>query len=1073
MSDGWETKEAKIWCPIHPTHFVGWVGKQQSKKLDRIGNNIELRLQNSVRFLVFKKLASLFFLLSLSLIASLASAQAPRTGTLRGHVADPTGAVIPGSDITLTTAQGAPTATGVSDATGAYVFRNLAPGSYVLKVESPGFSLYVSTPVDLQPGQQKTFDVKLAIEGTTQQVEVEAEGSAQISTEASSNASAIVLKGTDLDALSDDPDELSNDLQALAGPSAGPNGGQIYIDGFTGGTLPPKSAIREIRINSNPYSAEYDRLGYGRIEILTKPGTDSLHGRVFLMGNDDFMNTGNPFTKVIPAYHSLQYSGSLSGSLNKKSSFNVSVESRNNQDATIYSANTAVLSSGTYVPTLITGGLFAPQNRIEVSPRFDFQLGQKNTLTIRYEFTHSTSNGNIGNNSLPTQDSDSSSTEHSVNINDSHVFSDQLVNELRFQYRRSTNSQTPVSTAPTVSVPGYFSSGGNGAQTQSGQSDHLELQDFVTLTHGTQAIKIGAWLRDNRQITTTTGNFNGSFSFPSLTAYIATLNGMLAGQTVAQIAAACPANTSCTPNKLTYTTGGQTFQGNLFDMSLFVQDDWKFNKFLTLSGGIRWESQNHVSDHSDFAPRVAFAYAVDGHKKGTATKTVIRGGFGFFYDRFQISNLMNLEQYNGTALSQAQTVITNPTCFSAVSLTAALAQGCSSGSVLLNVPAIRTVTPNYHSPNAMPAGVSMERQLTKNASLTLTYVHYFGVHQMVTRDANAYLPGTLVFNPITFVASGTRPTSYSGIIDQYYTEGVFKQNQIIANINARLSARLSLTGFFNYSNANSNANGNASNSWNINQDYGRAGFVRPYQVTLMSTYSAPWGISFNPFLVFQSGRPYNITIGPYDLTGDNFFNNRPSYSSTAPSPGNSRIVPTAFGNLDVIPQSGETVMPINFATGPSSVAFNLRVTRSIGIGPKVQAPAGQGGGQGGPPGGFGGGFGGGGGRGGPGGGGGFGGGGFGGGGANRGGMSGTGRKYSLSFNVQALNLFNNINYGTPSGSVVPTCTSSATICQNTPASASYGPGNRFGESTSLAGGMFSSPSNSAARRIYAQATFQF
>ena len=116
-----------------------------------------------------------------------------------------------------------------------------------------------------------------------------------VNVEASGNANAIVLKGKDLDALSDDPDELSNEFSALAGPSAGPNGGQIYIDGFSGGQLPPKSAIREIRINQNPFSAEYDRLGYGRIEILTKPGTDKLHGQFFSWA------TTTPSTPAIPS----------------------------------------------------------------------------------------------------------------------------------------------------------------------------------------------------------------------------------------------------------------------------------------------------------------------------------------------------------------------------------------------------------------------------------------------------------------------------------------------------------------------------------------------------------------------------------------------------------------------------------------------------------------------------------------------------------------------------------------------------------------------------------------------------
>ncbi len=161
--------------------------------------------------------------------------------------------------------------------------------------------------------------------------------------EASGNANAIVLKGKDLDALSDDPDELSNELSALAGPSAGPNGGQIYIDGFSGGQLPPKSAIREIRINQNPFSAEFDRLGYGRIEILTKPGTDKLHGQFFLQGNDKPFNTGNPFTSTIPAYYSYQFNGTVSGAISKTASFFVSAEQRNTENVNAWAIPDAVL----------------------------------------------------------------------------------------------------------------------------------------------------------------------------------------------------------------------------------------------------------------------------------------------------------------------------------------------------------------------------------------------------------------------------------------------------------------------------------------------------------------------------------------------------------------------------------------------------------------------------------------------------------------------------------------------------------------------------------------------------------
>ena len=149
-----------------------------------------------------------------------------------------------------------------------------------------------------------------------QQVTVTDEG-AGLDTSPDNNASSIVIKGKDLDALSDDPDQLQDELNALAGPAAGPNGGQIYIDGFTGGQLPPKSSIREIRINQNPFSAEYDKLGYGRIEILTKPGTDRLHGMFMASGNDSAFNSLNTFVTSEPPYYSTFFLGNVSGSLNK------------------------------------------------------------------------------------------------------------------------------------------------------------------------------------------------------------------------------------------------------------------------------------------------------------------------------------------------------------------------------------------------------------------------------------------------------------------------------------------------------------------------------------------------------------------------------------------------------------------------------------------------------------------------------------------------------------------------------------------------------------------------------------
>ena len=1011
-----------------------------------------------------------------------AQASPATTGVLRGHILDPTGALIPGAQITVTTTKGVTVGTVTANAAGTYAVRSLPAGSYIVQVTFTGFAPFVSPPIDLAAGQTKSVDVKMAVENTQQQVIVTDEGGPTVSTDAGSNTSAIVLKDHDLDALSDDPDELQNELEALAGPSAGPNGGQIYIDGFTGGTLPPKSAIREIRINQNPFSAEFDHIGYGRIEILTKPGTDTLHGRFYAQGNDDNLNTGNPFTTNLPSYYSYQYNGTVSGPLSKWASYFMSVEDRETQTDNVYSilggpdynatSNTWTVSSG-----LVSGSLFSPANHLEVSPRIDLQLGQKNTLTLRYQFFRNHVTNSLGSStSFPSQASSSNSIEHTVQLDDTQIITDRIVNETRFEYRRADSTSSPIaaepafgvsaSTAPSYGVPGVFSGGGNGNQSTNSHADHYELQNFTTMTKGAQAIKFGVWLRDDRNATSNNSNFNGSYTFPSVAAFVDTWNGITAGETIAQIAAACPPTQSggCVPTKLVYTTGPIAFQANVFNGALFVQDDWKVNKNLTLSGGLRWESQNHIADHNDWAPRVAFAYALDGHKKGTVSKTVLRGGFGFFYDRFSVGSLMNIETLNGTAHSQVQTDITNPACFNGTSLSAVNLSMC--GTAKTSTPEIYSITSGYHSPYMEQTGASLERQLTKVSTLTFTYMHSSGFHQLVVRDSNAYLPGTYQYGSATL--TGTRPDTNPtclaandcpGIVQQYFPEAVFNENQVIVNLNARFTPNLGLSGFYTASWANSDGGGgsNPSNSYNLRQDYGPAGFVRRQWIFLMGNYTGPWAITFNPFLIAQSGHPYTIT-SPYDLTGDNFFNDRPSYaSSSAPADD---VVQTSFGALDVVPQSGESLIPVSNGTGPAAVAVNLRVGRSFGVGPKVESSGGPppGGGRGGGGfggGGFGGGFGGGGGRGG--------GGGFGGGpGGGRGGMGNTGHKYSLNFNVQALNLFNDIDLGTPHGGIQPTYNTSTGL---------YGPGPEFGKSTSLAGGIFST--SSAARRIFVQMAFQF
>lgn len=954
------------------------------------------------------------------------------TSVVHGHIADPTGALIPGASVSVVNASGKVVASATADSSGAYQVRGLAPGTYTLRAEFTGFAPFQSPAITLAAGESKRVDVTMAIQVEQQNVVV-TEDTPQVNTEASGNANSIVLKGKDLDALSDDPDELSSELQALAGPSAGPNGGQIFIDGFSGGQLPPKSAIREIRINQNPFSAEYDRLGYGRIEIFTKPGTDKLHGQVFMMGNDNGINTDHLFSNsgVVsnpPSYYSYMFNGTVSGAMSKNSSYFFSAERRHIGNINNWLIPEAVLPNGdgTYSDVGAYGVNF-PNTRLRTnaSVRFDFQLGKKDTLTVRYGYWNEGETGDLNAGTLPSGSWHESNSDHTVQMSDAHVINDHVVNETRFQYERHDENHYPDSAARTISVEGDFTGGGLNSQLYRDHNTSLEFQNLTTWSHGSQAINFGTRLRDNLLADYSTSNYNGTFRFTDPKSYLYMANGLASGQTYAALIAANP---GAAPITASYTVGPPSATASIFDAALWFQDDWKVNQRFTLSGGLRFEAQNHISDHNDWAPRVGMAYALDGGH-GKPAKTVLRAGFGTFYDRFGARSLLTVHHLD----EQRKIVVNNPVCTStANSLDAIDLSTCtSSGTAFSNQasPVRYQIAPSFHSPYTSQLGASIERQLTKTTNATVTYLHSFGAHQLVTINANQFNPDTGAY-PLD-------PTG--GYVYEFFPEAVFKQNQVITSVNSRLTPRLSVVGFYTlgFANSNGGAGSNVSNAYNLSQDYGPATFVSRNQVFMMASYDGPWGLRFNPFMIAQSGKPFNITLPTDPL--NNFYNQRPTYA-TASTPSQD-VVDTPWGALDKAALPGEQLIPANLGVGPASVAFNLRVSRGFGFGPETSGPNGGGEGwhggghgRGGPPGGS------------------LGPGGLSGGGGPMHGMFGgaPNRKYTLTFTAQALNLFNNVDYGGPNGTI----------------------GSKdFLQSTTLAGGIFSS--GSAVRRVFVQAIFSF
>ena len=1036
--------------------------------------------------------------LPLLLLTLLPAAYAQPTGIVHGAVTDESGAVIPHAKVTVSNPSG-PVKTGVSGDDGNYSISGLAPGQYTVQAASPGLQQAKPLAVDLSASPNATANLQLQVVAEKQEVTVQENAGPQVSVDPSQNAGALILRGTDLEALSDDPDDLQADLQALAGPSAGPSGGQIYIDGFTGGTLPSKDSIREVRINQNPFSPEYDKLGYGRIEIFTKPGTDKLHGNVFADFGDAIWDARNPFAAQKAPFLQRNFGGSISDSLGKKASFFLDVQDRDINNGNII--NGFNVDPDTLLPTAFNGVFSAPQNRLRISPRVDYQLSQNNTLTFRYGYTRNDlQNQGAGNLSLISNAYHALDTDHTLQITETAVLSTSVINETRFQLYHTNESELANNDLASVTVLGAFNGGGAQIGHTTDTENHYELQNYTTVTKGAHTWKFGVRTRAVTINNFSPQNFGGSYLFTPGYGLLPDSGGLYVGSPNITACSATSPNPACGPlqsiqvyqltlylQKLGYqpaqmqmlgggpsqfaiTQGNVLDNVNMVDVGAFVGDDWRVKPNLTLSLGLRFETQTDIHDWHDWAPRIGFAWAPGQSKNNPRPATVFRGGFGIFYDRVSESVIETAQRYS---TEQQQYIVTgsqtpipyNPILAAGVPAPGFPAQGIPPG---LNVDlstiphTVQLLDSNLHAPYILQEAFTVERQLPKNTTISESYVNSHGLHELRSEDINAPLWGT-------YTGPGTGIYPYAS---EYGTDpvllmqssGLFNQWQLITNVRSQLSKRVSLNGFYMYGRAYSNTDGVGTLPAIPNGPYAGIGeytasaLDQRNRVFVGGTITAKWGILLAPFFTANSGAPFNIITGT-DLfdTGLNstLLTARPAI---APGPGTGIVCAKGYPCLDPDPfvngqlKPGEKLLPRDFARSPGSIGLNFRIAKTFGFGGSREATARRNGG-----GDFGGGGfpGGGGGRGGPGGpGGGFGGGPGGGpGGFFRGlGGASTGQRYNLTLSVQARNLLNHVNPGPINGII------------DSPL---------FGEPNTLAGGVGAFAQSGLNRRIDLQARFTF
>ena len=881
----------------------------------------------------------------LSLLLALATFAQQVGGTLKGTLTDDSGAVIPAAAVALS-------GNGIqrvaqTQADGTYTFPGLAPGQYTVSVAFSGFAP-VSRTVTVTAGGAAQVPIQLAISSEKQQITVQGEAGPTVSVEPDNNASALVIKDADLEALPDDPDDLADALQALAGPGAGPNGGSIYIDGFSGGQLPPKESIREIRINQNPFSAEYDRLGFGRIEILTKPGTDKLRGSFQLMDSDATFNSRNPLSDIKPDFSSRMWTGNLGGSLSKKASFFMDFMRRDVQDNSVIVAQ--YFDPNTLTQSSINTSVVTPNSFMVFAPRLDYALSANHTLTVRVEERlNSRENTGLGGTRLPSPYSDlaynSTGNGQNVMVSETAILNPKVVNETRFQFFRNWTA-SPGNLIPQINVAGSFIAGGNGIGDTHDLSRHLELQNNTSVAHGAHTIRFGVRVRRDSDQSNQPNGFNGAFTFlggvepqldasnqivndsngnpvtvtlTSLQQYERNVELAQLGLTQAQIQVLGGG-----PSRFTIQAGQSYISAVRWDAGPFVQDDWRLRPNLTLSLGLRYEKQTLVGGHGDFAPRLGFAWAPGSARNGRQ-KTVIRGGFGMFYDRIGLGLFETAALNNG--INQLQYTVYNPAFYPNLPPPASL--GTGQNTIFRADPALR-------SDYSLQAALGVERQLPRNTTVALTYSFNRSVHLAQSVPVNAPLPGT--FNPLLplSAANGVFPYGYSaGTIFEDESGGFMRQQMLMANFNTRFSRKVSLFGNYSLTYAK-DLPSSPTDPYNFGLDWGRSTFDRRHNFQLVGNVTAPAGLHFAPFFTVRSGQPYDVLSGE-DLFGDTLTNARAAMLSTATCGAVVRAATSVCSPFGTFASSYNvlhpgTLVPRNFLTMPGLVSVNLRVYRTFGFG---------------------------------------------------------------------------------------------------------------------------------------------
>jgi len=818
------------------------------------------------------------------------------TATVLGTLTDAQHAVLPGAPVTARNVDTGTETSAVTDTNGRYRLAALRPGTYDIRAELSGFASRVRSGVPLFVGQEATIDLELSVAGVQESVTVTQEAPLVETTK--SDVSSVVdrkqidelplngRKFSDLPRLT--PDVLSSDR---IGGMQSSLSNTYLVDGvtndraWTGGNRAGYSAenIREFRVITQQYAAEFGQASGGVVNVVTRSGTNAFEQRLFIYHRDDALDSKPAFATTKAPFDRQQYGGYAGGPLRRQRAFFFGSYERTHQD------RTAVVTTPTE-----RGDFPNPTDRHQIFGKVDYQVTSAHQLTGRFNEDRSDEiNSGVGGRSTLEYGSTSYERNHDAYSSLTSVFGSTRLNELRAAYSRRPGGSRPN----TPSGPELSFASSNLGKAYSDPQATTEWRAQIVDNFSWHKADLGG-----------EHDLKAGFDFSR-----AVLDGFFCnfcdGQFIFPKDYFDPADRTTYPNTYTRRLGSSDFVIPNNISAAFIQDSWRPITNLTLNLGLRYDYESYagiLKDSNNISPRLAVAF-----DPWNQARTVFRGGAGLFQDQITLNQwlIIVLNVINATDFI----VLSNPGY-----------PDPFGGTPRAPGPAnTELFDPNMNTPYALHVTGGMKQDLGDGFSVSADYVYVRGYDQLRRRDLNAPVNGTTV-----------RPDPASGRVLIHESTGRRAHHALLVTADRRFSNRWRMNGSYTLSSTKSDSEARNSTAlptdqYNLSADWGPADVDARHNLTLTGHVTLPLDIQFAGIMQWRSAFPFSPASGR-DTNNDSRSGDRPDPDPNGRYPTNGV---TKFGQFS-IPVNRPGTLPRNAFRGPNFAQLDMRLSKLFMVGPK-------------------------------------------------------------------------------------------------------------------------------------------